>query len=277
MHDVRLPAIRLPKRLPTRLPKASPRAVALGVPAAAVGAMAAVGVQAWYVANRNLPEFEELDPSGTFGDPQLPPVRITMLGDSSITAPGLDDPDDIWIRQIARRLATSYRVEIVNHAKSGARARDVFENQVGPATAERGDVAVVSVGANDAVRGTSMSLVELLIEEIVTELRLHHAAVVLCGVGDLGDCPRLPFPLAAIAGERCRAANSVHERVAERVDGVVRAPLREECTERFRDPGLYSPDLFHPNAEGHAVWADAAFPVIADAVRTTVRDRSAAR
>lgn len=244
----------------------------LGVPAAA---MAALGFQAWYVGHRNLPYFDELDPSGTIGDPSLPHVRITLVGDSSITAPGLDDPDDIWIRQVARRLSSTYCIDLVNHAVSGARVRDVVEEQLAGATSERGDVAIVSVGANDAIRGTPMSRLEALLTRTVTELRTCHSVVVLAGVGDLGDCPRLPFPLGVIAGERCRVANAVHARVASAIDGVVRAPLREVSGDAFRDPSLFSPDLFHPNVDGHAVWARAAFPVVATAVSQALRERAA--
>lgn len=264
MPELKRPAIRIP-RVPSR-------AVALGVPAAA---MAALGFQAWYVGHRNLPAFDELDPTTTVGDLALPRVRMTLVGDSSITAPGLDDPEDIWIRQVARRLSTTYCIDIVNHAVSGARVRDVVERQLAGATAERGDVAIVSVGANDALRGTPMSRLETLLTEAVTELRTCHSVVVLAGVGDLGDCPRLPFPLGAIAGERCRVANAIHTRVAAELDGVIRAPLREVSGDAFRDPSMFSPDLFHPNAQGHAVWARAAFPVVATAVTQALRERAA--
>lgn len=263
MPELKRPAIRIP-RVPTR-------AVAFSVPAAA---MAALGFQAWYVGHRNLPNFDELDPSGTVGDPSRPHVRLTLVGDSSITAPGLDDPDDIWIRQVARRLSNVYCIDLVNHAVSGARVRDVVETQLVDATSQRGDVAVVSVGANDALRGTPMNRLDTLLTRTVTELRTCHSVVVLAGVGDLGDCPRLPFPLGVIVGERCRAANAVHGRVAARMDGVIRMPLRKVSGDAFCDPSLFSPDLFHPNARGHAVWGRAAFPVIATAASQALRERA---
>jgi len=235
----------------------------LGVPAAATAALAAMGAQAWYAGHRPLPRFADLDPSGTFGPDGAPEVRIVLIGDSTVTGPGLDHPDELWMRQVVRRLAGPYRVSVQNHAVGGARARDVLMYQVRAAVRIAPDIALVSVGANDALRRIRIGRFEAELTAIVTALRATGALVVLAGVGDVGTAPRLPFPLKMVVRERSRAADRVHARVAARHDGVVKVPIGELTNEQFRRrPELFCADLFHPSRAGHEVWAEAAYPVL---------------
>jgi lysophospholipase L1-like esterase len=46
----------------------------------------------------------------------------------------------------------------------------------------------------------------------------------------------------------------------------VKVPIAEHTDKALRSADVFCPDLFHPNCAGHAVWADAAYPVIADAL-----------
>jgi lysophospholipase L1-like esterase len=129
------------------------------------------------------------------------------------------------------------------------------------------DVAVVSVGANDALRRVRISGFEADLRAIVQRLRAGGATVVLSGVGDVGTAPVLPFPLRLVMRERSRMADRVHARVAAAHDGVLKVPVAEETNETFRRRSdLFCADLFHPNRNGHAVWADAAFPVLRRAI-----------
>ncbi len=130
---------------------------AAGVPFAAMAAVGTVAAQFWYVAHRPLPSFLDLDPDGVFGPDSAPEVRLALLGDSTVTGPGLDSPDDLWSRQVVRRLATDLRIRLVSVAAGGSRVRDVLVDQVPAAQQRRPDVAVVSVGANDATHGTRLA------------------------------------------------------------------------------------------------------------------------
>ncbi len=252
------------------------RTVAVGLPAAAVGTAAAVGLQAWWAGHRRLPVFDELDPSGAFGAEGRRLARIVLLGDSSMTGPGLEHASDIWICQVAARLAERYRIELVNEAMSGSRVQQVLDDQLPLALAAEADIAVISVGANDAIRGTPMKRFERQLDEIVDVLCAHHDTTVLCGVADVGNAPRLPFPIGIVASGRSAMADQVHSRVAARDTRAVKIQLRRLVEDRFRDPSLFSDDLFHPNADGHAVWAAAAFPVFATAVAQAIRSRELA-
>ena len=86
--------------------------------------------------------------------------------------------------------------------------------------------------------------------------------VVVAGVGDLGTVPRLLPPLRQLASRRGRRGDAVQARVAERY-GAIKADLWGAAADAFRsDPSIFSPDLFHPAAPGHRVWADAAWEAL---------------
>jgi lysophospholipase L1-like esterase len=140
---------------------------AAGVPFAAMAAVGTVAAQFWYVAHRPLPSFLDLDPDGVFGPDSAPEVRLALLGDSTVTGPGLDSPDDLWSRQVVRRLATDLRIRLVSVAAGGSRVRDVLVDQVPAAQQRRPDVAVVSVGANDAMHGTRLRRFDADLDAVV--------------------------------------------------------------------------------------------------------------
>jgi lysophospholipase L1-like esterase len=231
--------------------------------AAAAGAVAA---QFWYVAHRPLPSFHDLDANGAFGPETLPEARIVLLGDSTVTGPGLDSCADLWSHQVARRLALEHRVRLLSMAVGGSRAHDVLVHQVPDALTLEPHLAIVSVGANDATHATPLRRIEDALDAIVSAFGEAGTAVVLAGLGDLGNIPRLAFPLKALATRRSRAVDRIHARVASRHGHVVKVPVAQRCDEFFRTPDAFCPDLFHPNRAGHAVWADAAYPVIAAAL-----------
>ena len=169
------------------------------VPALPVVAGAFLAGQVYRAAHRrDLPSFPNQDPSGTFGDTDAPPLRIVALGDSSVTAPGVEDLDNVWVRRIARTLAERYRVELVSLAGGGSRAGDVVQGQLEEAVRLRPDVASVSVGANDVLRGVTARSYARRLAIIVDRLASSGAAVVVWGMGDLSSIPRLPPALRRI-------------------------------------------------------------------------------
>ncbi len=228
------------------------------------GAILAViaGQLAWVIW-RPLPTFPDLDPSGYEGPETGEKLRIVVLGDSSCTGSGIADPRDIWVRVLARRLGThGFRVEIISFAAGGSRASDLVQDQIGPAIESGGDIALVSVGGNDALRGVGLRVFEESLQTITERLTSAFPVVALSGVGDIGTVPRLPPPLAAAARRRARAMNRIHGVVAES-HGALVADQWAWAAARFRDRSVFAPDLFHPNEEGHKIWAEVAFELLA--------------
>ncbi len=226
-----------------------------------IAGMAVMAGEALYAVRRPLPTFSGFDISGSFGDPALPTIRITALGDSTVTGPGLEDPDDTFVRRIAMSLTDRYHVDLRSLAVGGAQSIDVLRTQVPAAIEENSDLTLISVGGNDVLRATPVWAFERNLGAIVAAMSTVSRAVVLMGVGDIGTVPRFPQPLDRLATLTGRIADGVHGRVAARYD-VGKADHWGWSAEAFRDPSMFAPDLFHPSAAGHRVWAETVMPEI---------------
>ena len=234
------------------------------VPAAVAAAAGVLVVQVLRAAHRpDLPSFPNQDPSGDFGDPSDPTLRVVALGDSSITAPGIEDLDDTWIRRVAAGLARDRHVELIAVAVGGSKARDVVEGQLAEAVRLEPDVAIVSVGANDAIRATTPASYRADLELIVDSLLGAGAVVVLMGVGDLGSIPRLPMTLRRMLTRRSAALNRGAKAVAARSSHVTKIHTTGRMSTAFwDDPGLFGPDQFHVGPDGHAIFAEEILPAV---------------
>lgn len=221
------------------------------------GATLLAAEMAWAIA-QPVPAFDDLDASGREGDPHAPPLRLAVLGDSSCTGPGLDDPADIWVRVLGRQIGARFDVTIRSFAIGGSRAADLVRAQLQPAIQWAPDVAMVSVGGNDALKGVSLRAFERSLEVVVAGLGATVPLVILSGVGDLGSIPRLLPPLDRIYRARGLRLNEVHRRVGERQGAIVADQWAWAAQEFARRPELFSADRFHPGPDGHRIWADVA-------------------
>lgn len=223
---------------------------------------AALAAGAIYAGRRDLPSFEGFDASGDIGDPAKPPLRILVVGDSASTGPGLASPDEIWIRVVARRLSERFFVRITSLAVGGAKSADVLTGQVPAGINSDADLTFVAVGVNDMLHGVPVATYETNLDAIVIALKPFTRLLVVVGMGDLGTIPRLPTPLDLIVRQRGRQGDQVARRVAQRRE-VVKPDMWALTAHQFRtNPSIWAPDLFHPSAVGHRVWADAAWVTV---------------
>ena len=163
--------------------------------------------QTWHAGHRpDLPSLSNQDPSAVLGSPTSPPLKVVLLGDSSVTAPGVEPLDDCWARRVGHRLASTHHVNLVSIAVGGSRGADVLRYQVASALAEEPDIALVCVGANDALRAVSVQDFERDLKEVLSRLSERIPAVGVSGLGDLGPLPRLPR--SAAPGPGCAPGRS---------------------------------------------------------------------
>lgn len=238
-----------------------PRAL-VALPVAAVGFLAG---QVYRAGHRSdLPSHANQETSGTFGSPDLPTLRMVALGDSSITCPGVADVDHCFIRRVAAHLSDRYFVDLRSVAVGGSKVSDVLNHQLDLAMLHRPDLAIVSVGSNDAIRATPARLFERQLEEIVVRLLDVSQAVAVMGVGDLGTIPRLPWSLRPMLSTRARNIDRAVSRVVERHDRVARAVTWGFVSDVFMsgDPALWAGDRFHASDRGHAVFASSVISTV---------------
>jgi len=238
----------------------------VAVSGAALAGAALLARDVWRTVHRpDLPSFANQDISGTFGDPAGLPLRVVAVGDSSLTAPGLEDLDDAWLRRLLRDYADRHRVELISLGVGGSRAQEVAAVQLGEAVALEPDIAVVTVGGNDAFRGATRRRFARALETILSGLEEASAAVLLVGVGDLGGIPRLAPSLrplltrrSALFDRACTQAAAAHPR-------VVKMEAREPVPPGTDVEAMFAADGFHASAAGHARFAAAAAPAFAAA------------
>ena len=141
----------------------------------------------------DLPSFPNQDPSGTFGDPNAPPLRIVALGDSSITAPGVEDLDNTWVRRVARDLAEHHQVELISLAVGGSKARDVIEGQLAEAIRLRpGRRRRLGRGQRCDARRPPAERYRAELPRSSTGSRRPGPRSSSIGMGDMASIPRLP-------------------------------------------------------------------------------------
>lgn len=144
-------------------------------------------------------------------------------------------------------------------------AHDLIAEQMEPALDFGPDLVILSVGANDALKGVNTKVFEENLDILVARFRETGANVVQSGVGDLGTIPRLLPPLRQVFSRRALQFNAAHERVAERHGSWV-VPQRDSPMKMWRDGDMWSPDLFHVSARGHEVWGELGWKTVARAL-----------
>ena len=241
---------------------ATTRRALTGISGGLAATLGVLGAQVVWAATRPYPSFEDLDASGVESSGTGPWIDMVVLGDSTCTGPGLSAPHEVWVRQFARMLTPRFQIRVHSVAVGGAKTADVLHDQLALALARNADLAVVSVGGNDALRGTPLSHVARDLDVIARDLTGSAKVTLLSGLGDLGAIPRIAAPLATVARFRGRRIDRIHNEVGTR-HGALVADQWAWSVARFRsDPGLFAPDQFHAAAKGHALWARVAYETI---------------
>lgn len=223
--------------------------------AAALG-LVVIGAEAAFALLRPSPELDSFDPSGEFGDPDAPTLRVAVLGDSSVVAPGVTGPDEIWVSLICSRLAESQHIVLESFAVGGSVARDLITDQMNDAIAFEPDLIFVSVGANDALKGVPLRRFEADLDFLIGSLAETGATIVQSGVGVMGTIPRLYPPLSTMMSARAARFDQAHRKVSARHGTWVVDQRSDDRTLWNRDRSLWAADHFHVSAAGHARWAE---------------------
>lgn len=180
---------------------------------------------------------------------------LAVLGDSAAQGVGAPDPMDGWVGQLLRRLeaADGHPWGVVNLAVSGARVRDVLDQQL-PALYRIGRpimTTIAAVGGNDMYRSSRWSIAD----------GFSQLVRALPPPGQLGEGSRTVVTTLpqGLGRRRAAVANRIVTAVAPD-RGVEVADLWATTGPPWR--GNYAEDNFHPNARGYGFWVEAILPVL---------------
>lgn len=232
-----------------------------GATALTVATTATLAAEVLWTAYRPLPHGGNHDASATVGAHRDGrPLRVVAVGDSTLTGPGLEHPGEVWLRQALELVDHPTPIELTSLAVGGSRAVDVARRLPDALDAEP-DVVVVAVGSNDAIHATPLRQFLSHYDRTLAALS-EVAPVAVTNLGDLGCIVRFPPPLRQAARRRGRSISAAIERTVARHANVTLLDV-SPANPSFADRSLFGPDLFHPTATGHAMWAHSIAPQLA--------------
>jgi lysophospholipase L1-like esterase len=213
--------------------------------------------------------------AGVYGGPLPPcgepPLRLTMLGDSTAAGQGVHRAGQTPGALLASGLAAVAERPVVlrSAAVPGARSDDL-ERQVSQVLADPDalpDVCVIMVGANDVTNRMPATRSVRCLSAAVRRLRTAGAEVVVGTCPDLGTIEPVRQPLRWLARRASR------QLAAAQTIGAVQQGGRTVSLGDLLGPEfaanpreLFGPDNYHPSAEGYATAAMAVLPTVCAAL-----------
>ncbi|MEU0254112.1 SGNH/GDSL hydrolase family protein [Streptomyces sp. NPDC006184] len=203
--------------------------------------------------------------------PGEPPLRLTMLGDSTAAGQGVHRAGQTPGALLASGLAAVAErpVELRNVALPGARSDDL-DRQVTlvlSSSFPAPDVCVIMIGANDVTHRMPPTRSVRHLSAAVRRLRTAGAEVVVGTCPDLGTIEPVQQPLRWLARRASR------QLAAAQTIGAVEQGGRTVSLGDLLGPEfeanpreLFGPDNYHPSAEGYATAAMAVLPTVCAAL-----------
>ncbi len=182
------------------------------------------------------------------------PIRLLLLGDSTIAGVGAATQQDGLPGNLARELGTRLKrgVEWRAVGESGATSRDLIERFVGDAVSAPFDLAFLSVGANDALGLRSRISFGRDVRTIVARLRQAspECTIIMSSLPAFFRFELLPNPLKRNLYRHSRSLEAEARRIIGMTDRARMSPSPPPYTE-----GFFASDLFHPSEVGYRDWA----------------------
>ena len=171
---------------------------------------------------------------------QQAPLTILALGDSLTEGLGVDK-DDNYPAQLEDRLqAMGYdNAKVINSGLSGETSTGLV-NRLDWVLQTKPDVTILTIGANDAIRGIDVATVEANIRTAVKRLQDNGSIVILGGMQIYDN----------LGSEYVKSFAAIYPRVAKDMN-VTLIPffLDGVCG----DPALNQADAIHPTKEGYEI------------------------
>lgn len=195
-------------------------------------------------------------------------LRYLVMGDSTGAGQGGDYEKGIAV-STAKYLSQNHQIDFLNTSISGAKVKDVINDQLEEGLKFKPDLVLISIGANDVIRLTNIIDLESQLNELISKIIESNCntKIVLTASPDMGAIPRFAQPLRFIAGLQTQKLNKVFNGIISKYN-LTLAPIAKETGPIFRkDKTLFAVDRFHPNNEGYAVWIKVLNPSLDEALK----------
>ncbi len=196
------------------------------------------------------------------------PLEIVTLGDSGMAGVGVDRLQDTLPVQIASRVAAHVGrpVHVVSYGRSGARTRDVLQQQMALVT-RRPDLTVLLVGTNDVTHLAAPRGVTRVTAALLAELVELGSPVVMSSLPEFGAMRAVPPVVRALLQVEAVLVRRAQERAVANLASVQLVDVRRMVGNEFvLDASTMSLDRFHPSAVGYGRIADALAPAVVASV-----------
>lgn len=188
-------------------------------------------------------------------------LTVTVLGDSTAIGTGTTSRQETFAYQVIRDslLAKYGSVHYINRAVSGAKVKDVVDNQLEAAVQDQPGLVFISIGANDVTGLTGTGEFSASLKNILDRLTGEtQAKVVLLGIPAVYSASVLlpPYPqlLDIFTKRLIQAENTLLP--AYPAGRVLPVDIYDTTGPIFSiQPGLFAADGYHPNPQGYVVWA----------------------
>ena len=191
---------------------------------------------------------------------QTAPIKLAVLGDSLAAGYGVKPEQAIPARLEAALKAAGRNVVVINHGVSGDTTAGGIE-RLDWMLADKPDIVLVELGANDALRATDPATTERNLDTIVSRLKTAGVTVWLAGM----LAPR------NYGTEYASQFDGLYKRLAGKYD----VPLYPFFLDGVaQDPALNQADGIHPNPKGVDVVVERLLPFVTknlDSYAATVR------
>ena len=178
--------------------------------------------------------------SATDQEEKSQPITILALGDSLTEGLGVD-PEDNYPAQLEAKLKQmGYKnVDVVNSGLSGETSTGLV-NRLDWVSQTEPDITILTIGANDAIRGLDVATVEKNIRTAVTHLQDNGSEVILGGMQIYDN----------LGNDYVKSFSAIYPRIAEDMN-LKMIPFFLEGV--GGDPELNQADAIHPTKEGYTI------------------------
>ncbi|MFN0123487.1 MAG: SGNH/GDSL hydrolase family protein [Blastocatellia bacterium] len=184
-----------------------------------------------------------------------PPLRLLVIGESTVAGVGARRHEEALTGQLARELHTRLRRPVRWRAcgKNGVTAARTRTELVPQLPVETTDILVIALGVNDTLsrHGPARWTADLRALSNALREKTSPALLVLSGVPPMQAFPALPQPLRAFLGMRAAGLDQALRELVAEIPGAIHAPFTFTGDDTF-----FCEDRFHPSVKGYQRWGE---------------------